>query len=155
MRTEVVTIMRLLSRILALTLVIYLPVQASEALTGPHYTGRVNHVFDASTIRVAYGGGQIRVKLAAIDGPYAQEAKRALAEQVLGKQVKVEEHHWQQGYLVGQVSVDGKGICAELVRKGYARVADEFADIPALRQSEQEARNARRGIWDKEPEASS
>ena len=147
--------MRALSRLLTLALIMYLPVQASQALSGPEYNGQVNHVYDASTIRVAYKGGQIRVKLAAIDAPYAHEAKQALARQVLGKQVKVEELRWQRGYLVGRVSVDGKGICTELVRQGYARVADEFADVPHLRQSEQEAKRARGGIWNKEPEASS
>ena len=147
--------MRVLSRLLALALIMYLPAQASQALSGPEYTGQVNHVYDASTIRVAYKGGQIRVKLAAIDAPYAHEAKQALARQVLGKQVKVEELRWQQGHLVGWVSVDGKGICTELVRQGHARVADEFADVPRLRRSEDEAKRARRGIWNKEPEASS
>lgn len=147
--------MRTLSRLLLLTLATYLPVQVTSALTGPEYTGRVNHVFDASTIRVAYKGGQIRVKLAAIDAPYAQRAKQALARQVLGKNVQVEELRWQKGYLVGRVSVDGKGLCAELVRQGHARVAEEFSDLPELRQSEDEARRAQRGIWGKEPEASS
>ncbi len=148
--------MRKLSKLLFLTLATYLPAQAAPASTGDAYAGRVNHVYDASTIRVAYaGGGHIRVKLAAIDAPYAARAKQALAQQTLGKTVRVEELRWQQGYLVGRVSVDGKSICTELVRQGHARVADEFADVPRLRRSEDEAKRARRGIWNKEPEASS
>ncbi len=147
--------MQILSSLLLVALAIYSPVQASQALYGAEYTGRVNHVFDASTIRVAYKGGQIRVKLAAIQAPYALQAKQALARQLLGKNVKIKELHWQDGYLVGRVSVDGKSVCAELVRQGHARVADEFWERPALRHLENEAKRDQRGIWSKEPEASS
>ncbi|MDJ0863830.1 MAG: thermonuclease family protein [Gammaproteobacteria bacterium] len=148
--------MRKLSKLLFLTLATYLPAQAAPASTGDAYAGRVNHVYDASTIRVAYaGGGHIRVKLAAIDAPYAARAKQALAQQTLGKTVRVEELRWQEGYLLGRVSVDGKGVCAALVEQGLARVAAEYAHLPGLRQLENEARLARRGIWAKEPEASS
>jgi endonuclease YncB( thermonuclease family) len=36
---------------------------------------------------------------------------------------------------------------AELVRQGYAWVYRHYAHDPALYAAEQEARNARRGLW--------
>ena len=148
--------MRKFSKILLASLALYLPLHMASAFAGPEYTGRVDYVYDASTIRVAYKkGGQIRVKLAGIDAPYAKQAKAALAERVLGKEVHVTGLRWKDGYLIGQVQIEGRGICSEIIRKGNARLADEYAESPALRQLEDEARNNRRGIWNRDPVASS
>ena len=147
--------MRILINILLASLALHLPLHATSAFAGPEYTGTVNYVYDASTIRVKYAkGGQIHVKLAGIKAPYAAHAKAALAERVLGKEVHVTGLRWKDGYLIGEVLLEGKGICGDLIREGKAKLSDEYSDSPKLREFEDDARNNRRGIWNREPVAS-
>ena len=96
-------------------LVLWVPLYAAVASAGGEYLGTVNHVLDAETLRIAYKGGQIRVKLA--DAARAGDdaaAREALSQHLLGRQVRVEEIRWQDGHLIGRVFVDGKNVCAEL-----------------------------------------
>jgi endonuclease YncB( thermonuclease family) len=97
-------------------LVLWAPLHVAVASAGGEYLGTVNHVLDAETLRIAYKGGQIRVRLA--DAARAGDdaaAREALSQHLLGRQVRVEEVRWQDGYLIGRVFVDGKNVCSELL----------------------------------------
>ena len=115
----------------------------SQATQRPEYTGKVNHVYDGQTVRIFYRGGQIRVRLPALETLEPLQAKLALTEMVAGKTVRVREIRWGNGYLIGHLSVDDKDVRTELVREGHTRVA------PAHRADDnpQRAQDNAREIW--------
>ena len=95
------------------------------------YVGKVDHIYDGQTVRIFYRGGQIRVRLPAIETPQTEEAKEALAKLVAGKTVRITQIRWDKGYLIGDVYVDDKDVRSELVRVGHARArpADSNGEI--------------------------
>jgi endonuclease YncB( thermonuclease family) len=86
--------------------------------------------------------------------PLAEEAKRALAELVLGKPVRlvftgrrVDRHGRWLAHLHGE---DGLWAQGEMLERGLARIytfADNAAPIADMLSRERAARAARRGIW--------
>ena len=102
------------------TLILQLSV-GLHAARPQEYVGRVDHIYDGQTVRVFYRGGQIRVRLPAIETPQAQKAKQTLAKLVSGKTVRITEIRWDKGYLIGNLTVDDKDVRSELVRVGHAR----------------------------------
>jgi len=121
--------MQILKRLLSIGLIVYLPILAPAA-AAEDYVGKVNHVFDPATIRIAYKGGQIRVRMVDIEAPNTSQAKLALSHLLLGKQVQVKAIRWQGGYLIGQVFLNGRGVSTDLVRKRYAEASG--AHTPTL-----------------------
>ncbi len=119
----------------------------SQAAQLPEYVGKVDHVYDGQTVRIHYRGGQIRVRLPALETPEPLQAKRALTDLVAGKTVRVTEIRWDNGYLIGHVSVDNKDVGTELVRTGHARVASTNLADTDLDRPQQNAREADLGIW--------
>ena len=119
----------------------------SQATQRPEYTGKVDHVYDGQTVRIFYRGGQIRVRLPAMETPEPLRAKRALAKLVAGKTVRVTEIRWDNGYLIGHLSVDDKDVRTELAREGHARVARTGPADSDLNRLENDARDTKLGIW--------
>lgn len=114
--------MQRLRRLLSIGLIAYLPLLAPTA-AAEEYEGKVNHVFDPATIRIAYKGGQIRVRMVDIEAPYPGQAKQALSQLLLGRQVQVKPIRWEGGYLIGQVFLDGRGVSTDLVRKTHTEAS--------------------------------
>ncbi len=119
----------------------------SQAAQFPEYVGKVNHVYDGQTVRIFYRGGQIRVRLPALEIPDPLQAKQALTDLVAGKTVRVTEIRWDNGYLIGHLSVDDKDVGTELVRKGHARVTPSGLADTKLDRLQDNARKAELGIW--------
>ncbi len=119
----------------------------SQATHVPEYVGKVDHVYDGRTVRIHYRGGQIRVRMPAIETPEPLQAKQALTELVAGKTVRVTEIRWDNGYLIGHVSVDSKDVGTELVREGHARVAPPSLADADLDRLQDNARSSERGVW--------
>jgi endonuclease YncB( thermonuclease family) len=94
------------------------------------YQGVVNHVYDSATIRIAYRGGQIHVRLAGVQPSYNDDARQTLSRLVLGKTVRVEAIRWEKGYLIGRVFADGRPVC------------DSLADARGKRREESTGRAA-------------
>lgn len=118
-----------------------------QAAQPQEYVGRVDHIYDGQTVRIFYRGGQIRVRLPAIETPDPLRAKQALTELVAGKTVRVREIRWDKGYLVGYLSVDNQDVGAELVRVGHARVARTGTADDGPDGLQDKSRKAELGIW--------
>jgi len=117
------------------------------------FEGRVVGVIDGDTLDVLVDGTPVRIRLAGIDTPergqpWAARSKRALAERVAGRSVRVNAVEVDRyGRTVGEVYADGVCVGCELVREGHAWVYRYFSDDPVLLELEAEARAARRGLW--------
>lgn len=128
-------------------------------------TGRVVRVADGDTITVLDSTNtQHRIRLEGIDAPESHQAfgtqsKKNLSEMVFGKDVTiVYEKTDQYGRVVGKILRDGKDINLEQVKAGMAWHYKEYQreqtpeDRELYAAAEEEARQARRGLWqDPEP----
>ncbi|RYD24580.1 MAG: micrococcal nuclease [Verrucomicrobiaceae bacterium] len=113
-------------------------------------------VHDGDTITVYAGEGQpqIKVRLAGIDAPelkqaYGNAAKVALSDMVFGKPVELRNTSRDRyGRTVAAVIVDGATeVNPAMVRAGMAWHYKAYSKDAALAQAEQEARAAKRGLW--------
>jgi endonuclease YncB( thermonuclease family) len=121
---------------------------------------RVVGVTDGDTLTVRGGGATIKVRLNGIDcpekgQPFGRAASEYTAKLAFGRDVRVVERSRDRyGRVVADVFLpDGKCLNQELVRAGLAWWFQRYAprDL-SLRKLEEEAREARRGLWaDKEP----
>ena len=83
-----------------------------------------------------------------LDQPYGREAKRELATLAAGKQLVLMPFDTDRyGRTVVHIWNGRTHLNAELVRRGAAWFYPEFARDPTLYDLEQEARDAKRGLW--------
>lgn len=128
-----------------------LPVLAEQ------FTGKVVGVHDSDTMTVlADGARQGKVRLADIDAPelgqaYGDKAKAALAALAFNKTVKVEfTDKDRYGRLISIISVDGKEINSEMIRRGHAWVYEAYAEgerEEALLILQRAAVRKKAGLW--------
>lgn len=137
------------------------PVRRSADASGAQsLTGRVVRVADGDTITVLDSSNtQHRIRLEGIDAPESHQAfgtqsKKSLSEMVSGKDVTIFYQKTDQyGRLVGKIVFDGKDINLEQVKAGMAWHYKEYQreqapeDRELYAMAEDEARNARRGLW--------
>ncbi len=108
---------------------------------------------DGDDAAVVVGTQTYNVRLACIDAPehnqlYGDRAKWALAEMVSGKTVSITPMGQDKyGRLLGIVYSDGRCINTELVKQGAAWNYQQYSNSTVLANAEQEARQARRGLW--------
>ena len=136
----------------------------SQPVTAPAgsqtLTGRVVRIADGDTITVLDASDtQHRIRLAGIDAPESHQAfgtqsKKNLSEMVFGKDVTVVYQKTDQyGRLVGKILLYGKDINLEQVKAGMAWHYKEYQreqtpeDRDLYAAAEEEARKARRGLW--------
>lgn len=107
----------------------------------------------ASPLRGVRDGQRIKVRLAMIDAPekdqeYGLASKRALDELVLRKQVQVTTQALDDyGRTVALLEVAGLNVNKEQVRRGMAWNYSHFFRDPRYRALQEEAQQARRGLW--------
>jgi endonuclease YncB( thermonuclease family) len=125
----------------------------------PSIRGQGSRYLDGDTITVLVGGRQqLKVRLAEIDAPeksqaFGQRSKQSLSGLVFGKQVRVEQQDMDRyGRVVGRVYAEGLDVNAEQIRRGMAWVYRQYNRDKSLLALEQEAKNAKRGLWS-EPNA--
>jgi endonuclease YncB( thermonuclease family) len=122
--------------------------KAAESLAG-----KVVGVTDGDTITVLVERHPIKVRLAEIDTPergqpWANRAKQALSEKVFGQVVELQVVDTDRyGRTVAKVYRDGRDINREMVREGHAWVYRKYLRDPSLLEDEQNAREARAGVW--------
>lgn len=130
-------------------------------------SGRVVRVADGDTITILTPAKeQIRVRLAGIDAPehnqaFGQVSKNYLSDAVAGQEVTIEyQHQDRYGRTIGKVLIGGIDANLRQVQAGlawwYRQYAKEqsAADRRAYEAAEDEARAARKGLWqDAEPVA--
>ncbi|OFV68312.1 MAG: micrococcal nuclease [Candidatus Syntrophoarchaeum caldarius] len=146
------TIARLLAAIVITLALIFAGCLETER---PISTAVVTSVIDGDTVELQNGE---RVRLLGINTPemgqpYYEEATNMLKKLIEGKTVMLEkdvEDKDKYGRLLRYIYIDDRFVNLELVREGYANVyiippntrySDDFE------KAEEEAKNAKRGIW--------
>src|SRR5512143_2287713 len=140
----------------ALALLLYvlvaLPASADE------FVARVIAVMDGDTVLVLRGEQRIKVRLANIDAPekaqpYGSESREALVKLVLQKQVRVRNEAMDNyGRMVAEISVGGRSVNEEQVRRGMAWEYSHFHRNRKYLALQSEAQRARRGLWGQGPQ---
>lgn len=121
---------------------------------------RVVKIFDGDTLAIVDGANrEHRVRLNGIDAPeraqsFGAVSRKSLAELTRGKTALIEYHKVDKyGRLVGKVSVDGRDVSVEQLRRGMAwhraHVPEDQSATEAYLygQAESEARSRRVGLW--------
>ena len=110
-------------------------------------------ISDGDTASVLLNGERQRVRLASVDAPekgqaFGRRAEQSLRELVWKKTVSI---NWsgldRYGRIVATVAVGQVDVGAEQVRRGMAWVYRAYSKDPGLLALENEAREARRGLW--------
>jgi endonuclease YncB( thermonuclease family) len=122
--------------------------------------GRVVKIYDGDTLAFVDGmNREFRVRLNGIDAPeraqsFGAASRKSLAEMTRGKTALIDYYKLDKyGRLVARVSVDGRDVGIEQLRRGMAwhRASvplDQSAqEAQVYGQAEQEARARRIGIW--------
>ena len=129
-------------------------VLATTTIAADTITGRVVGVTDGDTITVRGTTDTIKVRLSGIDTPergqpFGTKAKQALSEKVFGKDVSISSSGEDRyGRTLGVIILDGESVNLWLVRDGWAWWYERYApDDTQLRDAQQEARQAGRGLW--------
>jgi len=124
------------------------------------FQGKVIGIKDGDTFEVLYDSIPERVRLAAIDcpeksQPFGKNARQYASELCFGKMVMVTSNGKRDRYkrVVGTITTaEGVNINEELIRAGLAWHYDQYSDNKELSVIEEQARQARRGLWaDNEP----
>ena len=127
-------------------------------LSGPilaaELTGRVISVSDGDSLTLLVDDRQqVKVRLAEIDSPesgqaYGNKSKQILTELIHGKEVIVVVQDTDRyGRTVGRLYVGDLDVSAEMVRTGAAWVYREYVIDAGLFAIEENAKNAKRGLW--------
>jgi endonuclease YncB( thermonuclease family) len=138
----------MLLRALVLLLTLSSPALAEEL------RGRVVGITDGDTLTLLTPERrEVKIRLAEIDTPESRQpfgtrARQALSDLTFRRDVRVDVQDTDRyGRSVGRVYADGVDVNAEMVRRGAAWVYRRYSHDPALLVLEQEARQARRGVW--------
>ena len=120
----------------------------------PDLSGKVVGVHDGDTITLlTTDKTQVKVRLEGIDVPelnqdFGNAAKKALSELVFGQQVVVHQKGLDRyKRTLGRVFVGATDANLEVVRLGLAWRYDKYSNEAALLRAQNEARDARRGLW--------
>ena len=116
--------------------------------------GKVVGISDGDTFTLLTSNKkQVKVRLSEIDTPekaqpFGTRARQALSDMIFSKDVLVvQEEIDRYGRLVGHVFVNGTHVNRQLVEDGMAWVYRQYLKDQTLLQDEEEAREARRGLW--------
>lgn len=140
----------------ALSLVVFtilLPAIGTAATTET-IIGKVVGVHDGDTLTLLDDSKtQMKIRLAEIDAPeshqpYGSRAKQELSRLAFGRPAVVQVQDIDRyGRTVGRVTVAGVDVNAEMVRQGAAWVYRKYAKDRSLFTIEQQARDAKAGLW--------
>ena len=142
--------------ILALSYLLHEPQAPPSAVPkGARLECTVKSVYDGDTLTANCAAGQVKVRLFGIDTPemgqkpWGEQAKQALlqllpANGAISLQVMDQDRY---GRSVAQVLVGKRDLGLELVRQGQALVYAQYNKSAIYRAAQDEAQQARRGIW--------
>lgn len=117
------------------------------------FTAKVIEVLDGDTVLVLRGNQKIKIRMANIDAPEkaqegGMESKQSLLDMVMHKQVQIDSQTVDDyGRVVGTISLDGKNINEEQVRRGMAWEYSNYHSNKTYIALQSEAQAARRGLW--------
>lgn len=134
----------------SLLAVVLLAIASTTALAGAEITG----CDDGDTCRLVSGAYTGRVQLFCIDAPaleqapWGAKARDAIQAEVRGTiRVLVDDMDSHGQPIAELIRDDGWNLGLELVRAGYVAVHPERCDEPEYHLAEEDARQARVGIW--------
>ena len=113
----------------------------------------VTGISDGDTAKVELDGKSVRLRLARIDAPeheqpWGNRSEQSLRELVWKKLVHIE---WREvdrhGRPIVSMTIDGRDVSEEQVRRGLAWVYRAYSLDPDLIQLEERAREAKIGLW--------
>ncbi len=126
----------------------------SPAIFEADLSGGVVGISDGDTFTLLTSDKQqVKIRLAEIDAPesgqpYGNKSKQALSGLIFGKDVRVDVQTTDRyGRTVGRPYVGNLDVCEEMVRVGAAWVYRQYVVDESLFDIENDAREARRGIW--------
>jgi len=117
----------------------------------------VTKVIDGDSLKAkSKEGKEYEIQVEGIDAPelkqpYGKEATEALNKMVMGKEIKVtwtKKDNFER--LLAQVHVDKTHVNQEMLRNGHAWHFKRYNQSKLLAGLEEEAKNAKRGLWEKE-----
>ena len=117
---------------------------------------RLDRVLDGDSLKLVCKGRPVEVRLHCIDAPekaqrpWSQRSKTHLKEMAVGELELVAMSRDRYGRTVGEVfsgSPERRSLNLEQVRSGQAAVYDRYCEDPRYPRAEREAREAKRGIW--------
>lgn len=130
----------------------------AHGLAAGELLGRVVSIQDGDTLTVLVSRKQIKVRLTEIDAPESKQSfgtrsRQSLGDMCAGKDARVlEQGKDRYGRTLGRVYCSGIDTNAEQVRRGMAWVFDRYVTDRSLYPLQEEARAAKRGLWqDSEP----
>ena len=134
---------------------LFLLVAAAATLLAEDFSGKVVDITDGDTIRVMHNGAPERIRLWGIDcpeskQPFGTRAKQFTGDLAFGQTVivRVRDVDRYKRTVAEIILPDGRNLNQELVRAGLAWWFERYARRELiLRDLEQEARAARRGLW--------
>lgn len=118
------------------------------------YHGKTVGITDGDTFTfLTTDKKQIKVRLAQIDKleknqPYGQKARKALSDLIFNKEVKIIQIDIDRyGRMIGQVFINDLDVNREMVKLGMAWVYRKYVTDQSLFEVENQAKEAKRGIW--------
>ena len=134
---------------------LFLLAAVAAALSAQDFTGKVVSITDGDTIRVMHDGAAERIRLWGIDCPESKQAFGTRAKQFTGDlafgqtvTVRMKDIDRYKRTVAEIILPDGRNLNQEIVRAGLAWWYQQYARRETvLRDLEQEARNAKRGLW--------
>ena len=129
----------------------------SATARGAELTCAVAAVHDGDTLVADCPAGEIKVRVFGIDAPEmkqepwgdrSREALRGLLPRFGSITLRVMDQD-RYSRTVAQVLAGERDVGLEMVRQGRALVYSQYNDSPVYRQVQDEAKQARRGIWAK------
>ena len=138
-------------QILRLTIIL---LALSPAVFSADLSGHVVGISDGDTFTLLTSDTQqVKIRLAEIDAPesgqpYGNKSKQVLSELIFGKDVRVVVQTTDRyGRTVGTPYVGELDVCKEMVHVGAAWVYKQYVVDKSLFDVENEAREAKRGLW--------
>jgi micrococcal nuclease len=123
-------------------------------LLAADFTGRLVAISDGDTISVLHNGRAEKIRLNGIDCPekrqaFGQRVKQFTSKLAFGKEVTVKTFgHDKYRRTLGDVILpDGRSLNPELVKAGLAWWYEKYSKDTTLRDLQEEARRAKRGVW--------
>jgi len=123
------------------------------AANAEEFDAKVIAVLDGDTLLVLRNGAKVKVRMANIDAPekdqkFGMQSRDSLLEMVGKKQVRITSQAVDQyGRVVGLVSVDGRNVNEEQMKRGMAWEYSHYHSDRGYIALQSAAQQARHGLW--------
>ena len=139
---------------LFLLLIVYLYWVSRPPTEGGQPLWRVTQIVDGKTLKLRGSGKIIEIRLIGLNVPESEEdaARDFLNKALNDKWVRIKiERENKPGLKEGFAYISGEDISARMIRLGLATIVhdEKDFDVRPYIELEQEARSAKRGLWNK------